>query len=76
MTFFYLGISNVLSDKILQLLFHPNRASRLVQQKALDELDQAKQKDKTKIIDDLELNYENIKKEIEYDTEQKILEIN
>ena len=36
-TFDYLGISNVLSDKILQLLFHPNRASRLVQQKALDE---------------------------------------
>ena len=45
-------------------------------QKALDELDQTKQKDKTKIIDELELNYENIKKEIEYDTEQKILEIN
>ena len=36
-TFDYLGISNVLSDKILQLLLHPNRASRLVQQKALDD---------------------------------------
>ena len=36
-TFDYLGISNMLSDKILKLLLHPNRASRLVQQKALDE---------------------------------------
>ena len=27
----------MLSDKILKLLLHPNRASRLVQQKALDE---------------------------------------
>jgi len=45
-------------------------------QKALDELNQTNQKDKTKIIDELELNYENIKKELEYDTEQKILEIN
>ena len=36
-TFDYLGISNMLSDKILKLLLHPNRASRLVQQKALDD---------------------------------------
>ncbi|MDG2147119.1 MAG: zinc-dependent metalloprotease [Flavobacteriaceae bacterium] len=36
-TFDYLGISDMLSDKILKLLLHPNRASRLVQQKALDE---------------------------------------
>ncbi len=35
-TFDYLGISNMLSDRILRLLLHPNRASRLVQQKALD----------------------------------------
>jgi len=35
-TFDYLGISNMLSDKILKLLLHPNRASRLVQQKTLD----------------------------------------
>ncbi len=36
-TFDYLGISNMLSDKILKLLLHPNRASILVQQKALDD---------------------------------------
>ena len=35
--FDYLGISSMLSDKILKLLLNPSRASRLVQQKALDQ---------------------------------------